>query len=149
MENDFEVFYAPATETEKPRVIDAVHRNELGEVVGLYSNQSQKCLEARYNRNLAIEKSSIVIKIIEDSHCTEPSHITLEEWEDALEALPPQDWKRVNGVEYFKFLEHQYGDVTNIYCKTGKGCFVFKGRASMSGEDVAEKINNYNCQLTA
>lgn len=149
MENDFEVFYAPATETEKPRLIDSVRRTESGEIFGFYSNQSQQSLEAEYKRKLLIEKWSIVSNLIEESHCTEPSHITLEQWNDALDVLPPQDWNTANGVESFKFMEHYWGDVTSIYCKTGKGCFVFKGRASMSADEVAEKINSYNYKVAA
>lgn len=149
MEHDFDVFYTPATETSKARMIDAVRRTESGEVVGFYSNQTHQSLEAEHKQKLLIGKSSVVSDMIEENHCTEPSPITEEQWEDALEALPPQDWKRVNGVESFKFMEYYWGNVTSIYCKTGKGCFVFKGRASMSAAEVAEKINNHNCKVSA
>ena len=151
MENDFEVFYAPATETEKPRLIDSVRRNESGEAIGFYSNQSQQSLEAEYKRKLAIEKWSVVSDLIEESHCTEPSSITLEQWDDALDTLPPQDWNKANGVESFKFMEHYWGDVTSIYARTASNqCFVFRGRASMTAKDVADKIKKFiaDCENT-
>lgn len=144
MNEDFDVFYAPATETEKPRLIDSVRRIESGEILGFYSNQDQQSLEKEYKREIRIEKWSIVSNLIEEAFCTEPSCITLEQWDDALDTLPPQDWNTVNGVESFKFMEHYWGDVTNIYARTsGKQCFVFKGRASMTAKDVANKIRKF------
>lgn len=148
MEHDFDVFYIPANEENNARMIDSVRRTESGEAFGFYSNKTQQVLEAEH-KQLLIGRASVVDAMIEEGYCTEPSIITEERWQYALEALPPKDWMRVNGVESFKFMEYYYGNVTSIYCKTGKGFFVFRGRASMSAAEIAEKINNYNSEVIA
>lgn len=149
MNDTFEVFYTPATQNDRARIIDTVMTRQDGVVVGTYSNKTKEELEATYGKEMLVGKADDISKMIEDGFCVEPEEISEEDWWSALEALPPQDWKTIDGVQSFKFMEYTYGEITSIYAKTSKGCWAFKNRASMTAKEIADKINSLDCKVAA
>lgn len=50
--------------------------------------------------------------------------IPYDEWIAGLEALPPEKWERVDGVELFRFCEYLTGNITTHFAKLADGrCF--------------------------
>ena len=146
MNYDFDVFYTQE-EFCLPVFIDAVKVREDGVLVGFYWNETKEQMEEEYKKEMKIGKWSEISKMIEDGFCTEPQPISEEDWEKALCVLPPEDFEAVDDVESFKCMEYFWGQITSIYAKTSKGCYVFKNRASMTAKEIAEKINSLVCDV--
>ena len=72
--------------------------------------------------------------------CSDPVEITREQFEDALDTLPPQNWQRAALAESFEFMEHTSGRVTTIYCRTGRRFWEFQGVAGMTLDEIIRRV---------
>ena len=66
--------------------------------------------------------------------------ITEEIWCDALNCLPPEKWKTVNGVEIFRLCEYYTDNITTHYASLRGRFFKAMRRTSDSYAELAEQI---------
>lgn len=69
--------------------------------------------------------------------------ITQQEFNDALECLPPVSWKRFSEHESFKLSERYSGNITTIYVRIGDEYFKFKDRISLPHLDCLDRANSW------
>lgn len=88
------------------------------------------------------EAEKVIDAYEQSKYLDAPAHdITLDEWDDALNVLPPMKWRTVNGVESFMMSERLTGDITSCYARSGNTYKSFNVRTSYTGEQIAEKFN--------
>lgn len=66
--------------------------------------------------------------------------ITAEEWQDALEVLPPEKWRNVHGVEIFRMMEYLTGNITGHYARLGERYFCANRRTTAEYADLAAEV---------
>jgi hypothetical protein len=123
-----------------PSIIDAVEVDGDGKHRGLYSGETIDELARRYSNPMVAEIGEFVA-MQESALRTAPEPITREHYTEALECMPPHDWRHVRGVESFKMSERFNGRMTRIYAKKGDGYWMFMDRYDLSAEAIADKIN--------
>ncbi len=52
-------------------------------------------------------------------YLTGPVKITDEDYDDALNVLPPENWTRTGPIEHFRMMEYTTGSITNQYARMG------------------------------
>lgn len=73
--------------------------------------------------------------------------ITEEEWNDALEVLPPENWRTVAGVEIFRMMEYLTGTITGHYARLGERYFVANRCAKTRYDDIATEVYKASQEL--
>jgi hypothetical protein len=72
---------------------------------------------------------------------TEPEPISAEQYADALDTLPPQDWQGIGTtVESFKLLERYAGRITSIYARVGCSYYRFHDICTLGHADTIQKV---------
>lgn len=66
--------------------------------------------------------------------------ITYEDFNEALECLPPNGWVRQGNSESFKCCEHYSGRVTAIYARIGEKYYTFRDICSLKHDDIIAKV---------
>lgn len=66
--------------------------------------------------------------------------ISADAWTEALEVLPPEKWKTVNGVELFRISERTTGNITAHYARIGARHFSASRRTSAAYEKLAQEV---------
>lgn len=127
------VFYDPVTASP----IDiAIVRD--GVSMGGYSGKTEEALKQEYP-SLTIMDNESALKA-QENHCiTNPVEITEEQYDDALDALPPVNWR--SGT--FMFREFMVGTVTTIYAKLNGRYYKFHDRVSLSVDEINMKIKTH------
>ncbi|OAI04891.1 DUF1419 domain-containing protein [Methylomonas methanica] len=86
---------------------------------------------------------SVLITQDFDHYVTAPEAVTVERYDEMLNVLPPQNWKRLGGFpgEFFQLCEFYAGDVTSYFVKLDDSrCFAFRDHAWLHPQQVREKI---------
>lgn len=76
----------------------------------------------------------------DDEYLTGWTEITKEQWWDALEVLPPENWRTVAGVEIFRMCEYLTGNITGHYARLEDRHFVANLRNTTPYAEIAEQI---------
>jgi hypothetical protein len=71
---------------------------------------------------------------------TDPTPETFEEWDDALNVLPPCRWGHHRGVELFHISERTYGDIVSWHARIGSTCYTWSDRATATRDALVEKV---------
>ena len=74
------------------------------------------------------------------SMITDPEPITAEQFDDALNCLPPCRWGKVRGVELFHVSERITGDLVDWYARLNGRHWHFVDHDRQTGERLAEKV---------
>jgi hypothetical protein len=75
-------------------------------------------------------------EIREISRCKlAPARITAEQYDDALNCLPPANWHRSRGVQSFNSPEMYSGTVASIYVQIGGNFFKFRDVVSLTHDE--------------
>lgn len=133
------VFWHLPTNARVPSVIDAVMIDDQGAQRGLYSGETLDELASRYHEPKVADIADFMA-MQESALRTQPEPSTEEHYTVALECLPPEDWRRVRGVESFKMVERLCGRMTRIYAKKGDSYWTFVDCYDLSAEAIAAKI---------
>lgn len=104
-------------------VIDLIGRNGLS----AYAQETEGQLRQRYPdaQRMTLE-DAILAK--ENALISAPVDITEAQFIDALEVLPPNQWRNLGVEESFKICEHLSGAITTIYARLGTRYFSFNDR---------------------
>lgn len=122
------------------RAIDFAVRRADGVIVGAFNGKTIAELEAEYGAKVECGTRNDYQAVHDAYWRTPPARITAEEWDEALNALPPEGWCKVNGVESFKMSEYLSGGITTIYARKGECCWSFRDSAALPARDIAERI---------
>ncbi len=107
-----QVFYVPG----QPRTLDAVHP-ETGK--GIYGGKTLAETQA--------EDPGAIIGTMEEAIANndaywikDPEPITMEEFDEMLNCLPPRDWEFGEGYSVFKMSELTSGNMTQMFGRIGE-----------------------------
>lgn len=77
-----------------------------------------------------------------NTHRTPVREITPDDFNYALEVLPPLDFRQEGGYLSFKMSEFYTADLTSIYVRDPEGrCFTFRDQVSLSASDCAQRVD--------
>lgn len=126
-------FYVPG----KPGIIDAVHP-ETG--LGVWSGETLEQVQKRYPG--AVKEDFDVATQANDDHWRQaPSRISSEKFHEALNVLPPEDWRHGTGdCESFKMSERTSGSITAIYARVGSEYWHLADSYTLTHEQILERI---------
>jgi hypothetical protein len=138
------VFYWTAEGATVPSIIDMAKEVD-GVMRGTFSGQTLDEISVRCHGAQLGELDEVIAQK-EASLISQPTSITEEDYWDALEQLPPNDWHTTGHYESFKMSEHLSGRITSIYCKTGDQYFTFNDVCTLSHQEIVTKINSRKTQ---
>lgn len=126
----------------RPQSIDGVCTDEAGAIYGLYSGQSLADLNRRYPgaKVTAIDEYT---QAHDAALITAPRPISAEDYQQALEVLPPLDWVRRGDFECFKFVERYSGSITNLYARLGNRYWTFIDRDDLTPDQIRHKHEDH------
>lgn len=129
-------------ETSTASAIDVVF-NDNGEARLGYS----KDLLATYlekNSGHRVMDATELHALLLEMHRRPVQEISEEDFNYALEVLPPLDYQASGGYLSFKMSEFYTADITSIYVRDTEGrCFKFQDQASTSAEDCVQRVMSY------
>lgn len=114
-------FYVPGgfTCVDQARKVDDAY-------VGYFSGETLEQLNVRYPGAVLCDYATMKPQIdaaMAANFVRPPVEITKEQFWDALEVLPPLDWRNDGVSESFKLRELTCGSYTNIYARIGEKYF--------------------------
>ena len=128
------VFYQPG----KPGIIDlALDRD--GIMRGIYSGETLEEMRLRYPA-AEIGELGPVAKASDDHFRHGPVEITEDQFDYALEVLPPEDFVVRNGASTFKMCEYTSGRITAIYASIRGRYYELADDFALSHDAILAKI---------
>lgn len=118
--------------------VDLVMSKE-GRYVGAYSGMTQEELRAEYP-GIVVQSLESAVAECRESCKTGVKEIDEERFHDALECLPPLNWRRRADGESFMLCERKYEDITSIYVRVGNRFFTFDDADSLKHEDIIARV---------
>jgi len=73
-------------------------------------------------------------------NCLPWKEISEDEWWEALEVMPPEQWKHCGGIEFFRWMEYLTGRITSHYARSGHRYFTANRLAVRSYAEYAKEI---------
>lgn len=136
------VFYVPG----HAWAIDfAIERN--GQLVTQITGETLEQVRERHPK-AEIASASEVQAQIEESGKTTPRLITQEDFDYALNVLPPNGWHRGWDGESFKMAEHTVGRITAIYARQGDTFWKFEGLYNLPHDEIMGMIEKARAALS-
>ncbi|MEA9979902.1 MULTISPECIES: hypothetical protein [unclassified Pseudomonas] len=129
------VFYVPG----QPWVIDFAVERADGVTVSQLQGHTLNEVQAR-SPGVIITTYEDATARIEAGSKTEPRQIDVEDFDYALNVLPPVRWVRGGDVESFKMSERTNGRVTSIYSRVGASYWKFEDIYTMSHNEIIAKV---------
>lgn len=139
--SEIRVFYVKATNNKPMTAIDFVRETDDGQLVSQIRGLTQAELTQECGQEVLLTDLASYTDLAEDSYTTQPQQITEQEFDDALNALPPMRWVRHLGLESFRCSEFYSGNITSIYARDAQGvCWTFRDNAYMTPQAILDKI---------
>ena len=128
-------------ENMRPDLIDAAYKDVNEVLRGQYSGCTHQELSTSYaGRSIVLMSMQEFNRQHDDALRTEPEEIAAEDWQRALEVMPPMKWQTLGGVESFRMTEFYSGSITTIYAKCDGRHWKFMDDADMPTEQVVAKV---------
>lgn len=105
---------------------------------GVYSDRTLEQFREEYPNAEKIHLEE-AIQRRENFYRTEPATITQEQFQEALNVLPPVEWTNASDVETFKMSERLTDAITAIYCRIGDNHFSFNDNFTLRHEDIVAR----------
>ena len=132
------VFYVPGSTAP----IDYARLCADGELITLHTSQTIAQLQGTYPGAVLGSEEEFTMQM-EAASRTEPMHITADQFDDALNALPPCNWTGCgSSTETFKFMERYSGRITTIYARIGERYFSFLDVYTLTHAQIVDKVRN-------
>jgi hypothetical protein len=80
-------------------------------------------------------------KLIQEASKTEVTETTSDQFEEMLNCLPPENWHRFEGWEFFQMCEYWTMNITAYYVRIGDKFYTFMDEAFMKPDQVWKRIN--------
>lgn len=137
------VFFIPGN----LHVLDEARAREDGELVGRFCRLTLEEIQ-RQSPGAILGTVDEFLEQMEATCRTDPAPITEEQYSDALEVLPPQNWQGIGTAEEsFKFLERYAGRVTTIYARLGNNHYRFRDVYTLPHSDIMAKVKAVQAAL--
>lgn len=129
------VFYVPG----QPWVIDFAFMREDGTLVTQLQRHTLEEVQERSPGAIITSYQDAAAQI--EAGCkTEPRRIELEDFDYALNVLPPMQWVRDGSSESFKMCERTNGKVTGIYVRLGASYWKFEDVYTLPHTEIIAKV---------
>lgn len=129
---------------ERPRIVFCTNTNRIIDFVrdgaGETDIQAIARLKGEYGTALTTLPAQEAQVRYENSFKTPVQEITAEAFDDALNVLPPEDWRRGRGAESFKCMERIAGAVTSIYVAVANRYFTFNDHIRTPHDQCCERV---------
>lgn len=136
------VFFVPG----QPWVLDyAVERTD-GVIVSEQQGKTLSEIQERHPTALIVDYQ-VAVEQIESGCKTDPRRIDIEDFEYALNSLPPQQWQGGAEYETFKMSERTNGRVTAVYARIGSSYWMFRDVHTISHVEIVMKIKAAQQQI--
>lgn len=119
---------------------------ERGVIIDMIASDGLSWINSRSLDDFKAEYPDVQIMSTEDasnsfaeSYVSAATEITEQEFQDALEVLPPSRWKNHGDTESFYSPEFIYSLVTTHYVRIQARYYTFQDRCSVSHEDAVRK----------
>ena len=122
-----------------PIVLDPCHKGADGYMVGIYSRARLADLRERHP-SARVVKAETYWSLHDKAWATPPVRITEEQFNDARDMLPPDNWRRLGRVEVFTMSEKLSGDMTRVYARVEDVYFRFIGRYDLPIQEILNQI---------
>ena len=81
------------------------------------------------------------IEVVNENNYIKPwEQITEEQWDDALNVLPPMNWRTVDGVNFFQCSERMTSNITATYAAVNNKHFTAYRRTSQPYSELVSEI---------
>lgn len=110
--------------------------------LGHYSNRSKASLEEQYGKLELISLDEAVNRV-ETRACTDPVEVEREEWDEALNVLPPLLWRNDGHTESFRCVEATVGTVHSTYVRVGNRYFAMQRPIREDHVDLVARVSRY------
>lgn len=114
-----------------------------GELASEYvgrKNSERKSGEPEYEILPFDEAMPLIQAAQENKYCDNWTEITKEQWDDALNVMPPEKWRTEQGVEIFRMCEYLTGDITCHYARLDNRYFASNQRTSTPYDIIAKEV---------
>lgn len=132
------VVYVTRSGAKVPMCIDTVVEQPDGQY-GEFSGKRIDSIIAQ-NPGAAVCTMEQFQALHDSAWASEPAQISKEDFDRALEALPPVNWRRLGGFECFAFLECLSGQMTTIYARVRDVHWSFVGHKDMTTDQIMDKL---------
>lgn len=129
------------------RTYDVAYSPRLNAVIDAFMDDGRSQFARETIEEIRVRYPDVVVKnvdaavaAIEDAARSEPTRISKEQFEDALEMLPPRAWVRNEGTETFKFEKRLCGSITSIYCRIAGEYWTFNDRITLSHNAIVNRV---------
>jgi hypothetical protein len=129
-------------------IIDVAVRDKDGVLRANTTHSTLDQMRQRYPEATVGELEEVA-RARREEHCQEFIEVDEDQFAEQLDILPPQDWKTVDGVESFKYLEPLDDGITTIHCRHGSRFYRFNGPISMTGSEIAAHVKRRAARLGA
>lgn len=127
------VFYVPGG-----HVID--YAEDCGGVLrSICLRETLEQVQERYPHAI-VGDAETVYREMESSYISDPVRITEDDFDYALNVLPPMNWVRSGSVQSFKMSEFTSGRITAIYAQFGDEYWKFSDRYTLSHSEIMERV---------
>ena len=73
-------------------------------------------------------------------YCRGPVQVTAEQWDDALNCLPPQRWVRGGSYESFRMSELLSGTIASFYVRVGRSLWTLNEEMDTSHDELVSQV---------
>lgn len=122
-----------------PRAVDVVTRDDRGHLIGRYTRQTLEQLASQYPAPM-MHTFDEFDEILSATMRTRPMEISRGEWLDALEILPPLNWRNLGAFECFVCSEAITGRMHRIYVRVRDTYWTFIDDRDLSVQRVMDRI---------
>ncbi len=130
------IFFVPGNTS----AIDYACERADGVAVSYFTGKTLAELQEQYPGAILGTEAEFTQQM-EAACCTAPEPISAEQYADALEVLPPQDWQGIGSqAESFKFLERYAGRITSIYARVGRSHYRFHDICTLGHAEIIQKV---------
>lgn len=126
---------------------DAAAKNQEGQYVGLYSGKTLEVYQREYPDIMLVTFEELEKHILEA--CKTPViEIDVDKYHEALEVMPPLNWRTEDGNSSFMLCEMYTMDITDIYAQmstgeSGRRYFSFRDQVSLSQKEIYQRCRDY------
>ena len=116
------------------------YTGELFENLLIELNNKREAGSPEFEIMLLDEAVPLMEESQKTKYCGAWVEITEEEWQDALEVLPPEKWETVRGVNIFRMCEYLTGNITAHYAKLQGKFYVRNCSTDETYEELAGQV---------
>lgn len=121
------------------RVIDVV----MPDGTGKFTGKAQEAIAEKFKVELEVIGDEVLRGRVLAECCTKPERVTEDDFYDALECLPPMNWRGRGYTESFMIPEAYMDDIHSCYVRIGEGYYTLRTTASTSHDELVKQVREH------